>query len=198
MKRASSSWRLTEGPLGEWGALDCGSLLPPPALGEGGHCVLAGRRIPMRRRAVFVMAEGPRPHPWRTNARRMDLQRCVRQQCRRRARRSRHRVHSLDGRLAEARLRTSVATREPGDHLRTHARMALTGLSCCSGRKVALLSASKMNVPPGLIAIVSRMRSLSSHATIQGWRHSPSTKRMEVLSPAGPAGPGGPSGPGGP
>jgi len=84
------------------------------------------------------------------------------------------------------------------DHFRTHARMTLTGLSCCSGRKVALLSASKMKVPPGLMANVSRMRSLSSHATIQGWRHSPSTKRMAVLSPAGPAGPGGPSGPGGP
>src|SRR6266481_6574504 len=40
--------------------------------------------------------------------------------------------------------RASWCAFQSGDHFRTHARMTLTGLSCCSGRKVALLSASKM------------------------------------------------------
>src|SRR6266481_8876516 len=92
--------------------------------------------------------------------------------------------------------RASWCAFQSGDHFRTHARMTLTGLSCCSGRQVALLSASKMKVPPGLMAIVSRMRSLSSHATMQAWLHSPSTKRMTL--PAGPVGPGGPAGPASP
>src|SRR5258707_3200686 len=92
--------------------------------------------------------------------------------------------------------RASWCAFQSEDHFRAHARMTLTGLFCCSGRKVALLSASKMKVPPGLMAIVSMMRSLSSHATTQAWLHSPSTKRMTL--PTGPAGPGGPAGPASP
>src|SRR5947208_968722 len=43
------------------------------------------------------------------------------------------------------------------------------------------------------------MRSFASHATVQAWRHSPSTKRMTVpLGPGGPGGPAGPAAPGGP
>src|SRR5258705_2652981 len=43
------------------------------------------------------------------------------------------------------------------------------------------------------------MRSFASNATVQAWRHSPSTKRMTVpLGPDGPGGPAGPAGPGGP
>src|SRR5262247_2267463 len=37
-----------------------------------------------------------------------------------------------------------------------------------------------MKVPPGPMANVLRIRSLASHATVQVWRHSPSTKRMTV------------------
>jgi hypothetical protein len=37
--------------------------LPPPALGEGGHCTFAGRRVAVCRRAVFVVPERQRPHP---------------------------------------------------------------------------------------------------------------------------------------
>lgn len=47
-----------------------------------------------------------------------------------------------------------------------------------------------------MMAYVVRMRSFSSQATLQAWRHSPSTNRMTV--PVGPAGPAGPPGPAGP
>jgi hypothetical protein len=38
---------------------------PPPALSEGRHCRLACLGIAVRRRAIFVMPEGERPHPRR-------------------------------------------------------------------------------------------------------------------------------------
>src|SRR5215831_14750931 len=40
-------------------------LLTPPALGERGHRGLARRLAAVRRRAVFVLAEGKRPEPRR-------------------------------------------------------------------------------------------------------------------------------------
>src|SRR5262249_35456663 len=48
-------------------------LLPPPALGERRHRGLACRLVAMRWPTVFVMAEGQRPHPRRTNRRGVDL-----------------------------------------------------------------------------------------------------------------------------
>src|SRR5215472_17614762 len=47
--------------------------LPPPALGECRHRGLACRLVAMRWPTVFVMAEGQRPHPRRTNRRGVDL-----------------------------------------------------------------------------------------------------------------------------
>ena len=83
--------------------------------------------------------------------------------------------------------------------LGTQAKITLAETPCRCGRKVALLSASKTKVPPGLIAKLFRMRSLSSHAIVHACRHSPSTKRIIVpLKPTGPAAPGGPGGPGDP
>src|SRR5262249_22834040 len=81
-------------------------------------------------------------------------------------------------------------------HLGAQATTTLTATPCRCGRNVARLSSSKTKVPPGLMAWVVRIRSLASHATVQAWRHSPSTKRMTV--PLGPTGPGGPAAPGGP
>src|SRR5262245_39398806 len=83
-----------------------------------------------------------------------------------------------------------------GDYFGTQATMTLMATPCRCGRNVARLSSSKTKVPPGLRAWVLRIRSLASQATVQAWRHSPSTKRMTV--PPGPAGPAGPAGPGGP
>src|SRR5215510_8226553 len=48
-------------------------LLPPPALGERRHRGLARRLVAVRWPTVFVMAEGQRPHPRRTNRRRVHL-----------------------------------------------------------------------------------------------------------------------------
>src|SRR5262245_10038837 len=81
-------------------------------------------------------------------------------------------------------------------HLGAQATTTLTATPCRCGRNVARPSSSKTKVPPGLMAWVVRIRSLASHATVQAWRHSPSTKRMTV--PLGPTGPGGPAAPGGP
>src|SRR5262245_41606363 len=47
--------------------------LPPPALCECRHRGLACRLVAMRWPTVFVMAEGQRPHPRRTNRRGVDL-----------------------------------------------------------------------------------------------------------------------------
>src|SRR5262249_13944678 len=47
--------------------------LPPPALCECRHRGLACRLVAMRWPSVFVMAEGQRPHPRRTNRRGVDL-----------------------------------------------------------------------------------------------------------------------------
>src|SRR5215813_14268768 len=47
--------------------------LPPPALCECRHRGLACRLVVMRWPTVFVMAEGQRPHPRRTNRRGVDL-----------------------------------------------------------------------------------------------------------------------------
>src|SRR5215831_18621482 len=61
-----------------------------------------------------------------------------------------------------------------------HARTTLAEAPCRWGRNVARFSSSKMKVPPGPMANALRIRSLASHATVQVWRHSPSTKRMTV------------------
>jgi hypothetical protein len=42
---------------------------PPPAFGERRHRGLAPRLVAVRRRAVFVVAEGKRPHPWHSDRR---------------------------------------------------------------------------------------------------------------------------------
>jgi hypothetical protein len=44
-------------------------LLPPPALGERYHRSLACRLVAKDRRAVFVLAIGQRPQPWRAYGR---------------------------------------------------------------------------------------------------------------------------------
>ena len=45
-----------------------------PALGECAHCILAGRRVAVRRRAILVMPESERPHPRRSDRRCVHLQ----------------------------------------------------------------------------------------------------------------------------
>jgi hypothetical protein len=44
-------------------------LFPPPALGERRHRSLARRGVTVRRRAIFVVPEGERPHPRRSDRR---------------------------------------------------------------------------------------------------------------------------------
>src|SRR5262249_31591081 len=61
-------------------------------------------------------------------------------------------------------------------YLGAQATTTLTATPCREGRNVARASSSKTKVPPGLMACVLRIRSLASHATVQAWRHSPSTK----------------------
>src|SRR6266576_6060514 len=86
-----------------------------------------------------------------------------------------------------------------GDYFGTQATMTLLATPCRCGRHVARLASSNTKVPPGFMAWVLRIRSFASHATVQAWRHAPSTNRTTVpLGPAGPGGPAGPAGPGGP
>jgi hypothetical protein len=47
---------------------------PPPALRECGHRGLARRRVAVRRRAIFVVSEGERPHARRADRRGVGLE----------------------------------------------------------------------------------------------------------------------------
>jgi hypothetical protein len=49
-------------------------LFPAPAFGERRHRGLARRRIAVRRHPILVVPEGERPHPGRTDWRRMHFQ----------------------------------------------------------------------------------------------------------------------------
>jgi hypothetical protein len=42
---------------------------PPPTSSERRHRHLGRRLVAVRRRAVFVLAEGKRPHPWHSDRR---------------------------------------------------------------------------------------------------------------------------------